>query len=103
MKKNQTNQTLLSREEIDTLMDRWMNDPAFVKKLRANPRAALKSCGIEASDDLVQSLKDVDLNSAEELQARLSKTTIPLLSSIKLSPSMTLPYMDAPQNMNLPL
>lgn len=64
----------LSREDLAALMDRWMNDPAFSHRLQADPRAALESCGITPSADLVAFIGGLDLSApVEELQARLSR------------------------------
>ena len=66
----------LSKKSVDAFMDRWMNDPSFVNQLKADPKSALRSCGIEPWDHLVESLKNVDAGTpVEELQQRVSKGT----------------------------
>jgi hypothetical protein len=66
----------LSKKAVDAFMDRWMNDPSFVNQLKADPKSALRSCGIEPWDHLVESLKNVDTGTPiEELQQRVSKGT----------------------------
>lgn len=70
----QTERELMSKKQVDNFMDRWLNDPAFAGRLKADPKAALRSCGIEPWDHLVESLKDMDSSTpAEELQKRVSK------------------------------
>jgi hypothetical protein len=65
---------LLTKKTVDTFMDKWLNDPSFARQLKADPKAALKTCGMEPSDQLVNSFKDVDKNTpAEELRKRISK------------------------------
>ena len=60
--------------QVDSSMGRWLNDPAFARQLKADPKAALASCGIEPDAQLVRSVKDVDSSTAvEELQRRVSK------------------------------
>ena len=64
----------MEKNAASVFMDRWMNDPAFPRQLRADPAATLRSCGIEPEEQLVRSLKDVDSRTpAEELQKRVSK------------------------------
>lgn len=66
----------LSKKAVDAFMDKWMNDPSFVNQLKADPKSALQSCGIEPWDHLVESLKNVDAGTPiEELQQRVSKGT----------------------------
>lgn len=65
---------LLSRENVAALMDRWMNDAAFSKLLQTDPRAALESCGILPSPELIAFIGGLDLSApVQELQARLSR------------------------------
>lgn len=64
----------MSREAIETLMDRWMNEPAFRAELRADPEAAVKKSGVQLDEDELTALKAMDFNlEDEELQARVSK------------------------------
>ncbi|HLJ54510.1 MAG TPA: Os1348 family NHLP clan protein [Chthonomonadaceae bacterium] len=64
----------MNRDAIETLMDRWMNEPAFRAEMRANPEAAVKASGIELTEDEQAALKGIDFSlSDEELQARVSK------------------------------
>jgi hypothetical protein len=67
---------LLAKKAVDAFMDRWMNDPSFINHLKTDPKSALKSCGIEPWDHLVESLSNVDAGTPiEELQQRVSKGT----------------------------
>lgn len=64
----------MSREAVETLMDRWMNEPAFRAELRANPEATVKAAGVQLDEDELAALKAMDFNLPdEELQARVSK------------------------------
>ena len=61
-------------DAIETLMDRWMNDPAFRAEMRADPEAAVKASGLHLDEDELAALKAIDFNLADEdLQARVSK------------------------------
>ncbi len=58
----ETERELLTKKAVDAFMDRWTNDPSFIHQLKADPKAALKSCGMEPLDQVVESLKDLDLS-----------------------------------------
>ncbi len=67
-------QGMLTKEQVDAFMDRWLNDPLFARQLRTDPKAALTSCGIQPSADLVDALKGVQSSTpAEELRRRVSR------------------------------
>lgn len=71
---NQRRSGLLNRDEVATLMDRWMNDAAFGRLLKTDPGAALESCGIRPSEELLAFIGGLDLSApVQELQARLSR------------------------------
>lgn len=62
------------KKTMEQLLDRWMNDPSFKDQIRSDPKTALKSYGIDATDDMVKSLKSVSTNaSVEELKERVVK------------------------------
>ena len=62
------------KKAIEQLLDRWMNDPSFKDQLRSDPKKTLKSYGIDATDEMVKSLKTVSSNaSVEELKERVVK------------------------------
>ena len=64
----------MSRQAVETLMDRWMNEPQFREALRQDPEAAVKAVGVTLSDDEWAALRSIDWNqSDDELQARVSK------------------------------
>jgi hypothetical protein len=72
--KQQLKGTNVSRDAVETLMDRWINEPGFRAEMRANPEGAVKAAGIQLDEDELAALKAVDFNLAdEELQARVSK------------------------------
>ena len=64
----------MSREGVETLMDRWLNEPAFRAEMRSNPEQAVKSAGVDLDEDELAALRNIDFNMADdELQARVSK------------------------------
>ena len=64
----------MSREAVETLMDRWMNEPAFRTAMRQDPEGTVKRTGVALDADEWAALRSVDWNlSDEELKARASK------------------------------
>ena len=62
------------RKSAEAFIDRWTNDPSFARQLGADPENALRNCGIEPEEELVDVLKDVDPEmSVEGLKKRISK------------------------------
>lgn len=65
----------MSREAVEQLIERWMDDPAFRAAVRANPEAAVRSTGLELNADEWAALHALDWSlSDEELTTRASKT-----------------------------
>ena len=65
---------LLDQKTVEKFMDRWMNDPAFAGLLRADPKTALASCGIEPDPEMIAFFGNLKQDaSVEELRARVSK------------------------------
>lgn len=63
----------MSRAGVETLVDRWINDPAFRDQMRLNPVEAVRRSGAELDSDELQALQSVDWSLPdEELQARLN-------------------------------
>ena len=64
----------MSRQAVETLMDRWMNEPQFREALRQDLEAAVKAAGVTLSDDEWAALRSIDWTlSDDELQARVSR------------------------------
>jgi hypothetical protein len=64
----------MSREAVESLIDRWINEPAFRQDLRTDPEGAVRRSGAELAEDEWAALHKVDWSlSDEELQARVSK------------------------------
>ena len=65
----------MSRDSVQTLMDRWINEPAFRAEMRHDPEATARSSGVELDEDEWAALRSVDWNLPDaELQARMSKS-----------------------------
>jgi hypothetical protein len=64
----------MSREAVEQVMDAWMSDVGFRRRLRADPDGAVRSLGVTLDADERAALHNVDWSlSDEELQARMSK------------------------------
>ena len=64
----------MSRQAVEELMDRWMNEPEFRQQMRSDPEATVRGTGVELDDEEWSALRSMDWNvSDEELQARASK------------------------------
>ena len=64
----------VSREAVGELMDRWVNEPAFRERMRADPEGTVRSAGVQLEADEWAALRGVDWELPdEELAARASK------------------------------
>jgi hypothetical protein len=64
----------MSMQAVETLLDRWMNEPGFREALRQDPEGAVRATGLVLSADEWDALRAVDFSlSDEELQARVSR------------------------------
>jgi hypothetical protein len=65
----------MSRDSIEELLDRWMDDTNFRAAVRSNPEAAVRATGIELNDEEWQAVRAVDWSlSDEELTTRANKS-----------------------------
>ena len=64
----------MTQSAIETLMDRWENDPGFRAELRRDPEGAVRAAGVSLSDEERAVLGAIDWSqSDEELSARASR------------------------------
>ena len=64
----------MSREAVESLMDRWVNEPSFRVALRADPEGTVRRSGVELDEEELAALRNTDWSLPdEELQARASK------------------------------
>ena len=65
----------MSREAVEQVVDTWMSDAGFRRRMRADPEGAVRSLGVTLDADEQAALENVDWSlSDEELQTRMSKT-----------------------------
>jgi hypothetical protein len=59
---------------LETLVDRWLNDPQFKSDLIEDPQAAVRSVGVSLTEEEWASLHSTVVATTDgELQARISK------------------------------
>jgi hypothetical protein len=64
----------MSREAIEELIDRWMDDPAFRAAVREDPEGTVQSTGLELTADEWAAIRSLDWTlSDEELSSRANK------------------------------
>ena len=64
----------MSKPALETLMDKWTNEPAFRDALRRDPEGAVREAGVQLNDDEMAALRSTDWSQSDEsLQARMSK------------------------------
>jgi hypothetical protein len=65
---------LMSRENVEQLLDRWINEPAFRDEIRADPEGAIERAGVTLDEEEQAALLNIDWSLPdEELAARVSK------------------------------
>ena len=70
----------MSREAIEQLSEKWMNDPSFRESVRTDPEGAVRATGVELDEDEWATLRNADWSvSDEELSRRVSKSTVQCL------------------------
>ena len=66
----------MSRQAIETLVEKWMEDTSFRSAIRKDPEAAIRGTGLELSADEWAAVRNIDWSlSDEELTARTSATS----------------------------
>jgi hypothetical protein len=64
----------MGRDAVESLIDRWLNDPGFREELRRDPEEAVRRSGVELDADEWAALRGIDWSfSDEELQLRANK------------------------------
>jgi hypothetical protein len=63
----------MSREAVEALMERWMDDNAFRLAIRTDPEATIRATGLELSPEEWAAVRNIDWSlSDEELTTRSS-------------------------------
>jgi hypothetical protein len=61
----------MSRESIEAIVERWMEDTSFRTAVRTDPETAIKSTGLELNSDEWAAIRNFDWSvSDEELTTR---------------------------------
>ncbi len=64
----------MSRQAVEQLMDRWMNEPIFRDEIRRDPEGTVRRMNLELDEDEWAALRNMDWTLPdEELQARANK------------------------------
>jgi predicted ribosomally synthesized peptide with nif11-like leader len=65
----------MSREAIETLVEKWMEDTSFRSAVRQDAAAAIRATGLELTTEEWAAVQNIDWSlSDEELSARRSAT-----------------------------
>lgn len=63
----------MSRESVETLVEKWMEDASFRAALRKDPEGAIRGTGLELTAEEWAAVRNIDWSlSDEELTARRS-------------------------------
>ena len=63
----------MDKSDVDKLVNRWMNEPDFRKKMKENPEETIKASGIRLDEKDKKALQGIDWKLPdEELQKRAS-------------------------------
>ena len=66
----------MSREAIEQLVDRWMDDSAFRAAMRQDPEGTVRAAGVELDEAEWASIRAVDWSlSDEQIMSRANKST----------------------------
>jgi len=57
----------MGEEDLSRVVGKAAADPEFAEKLLANPEEALRSIGIEPTEEMVDALRDVDADSLRRI------------------------------------
>lgn len=64
----------MSRQAVEELIDRWLNDPAFREAVRRDPEGTVRATGADLTDEECAALRPVDWSLPdEELRTRVDK------------------------------
>ena len=63
----------MSRQSVETLVEKWMEDKSFRSAVRLDPEAAIRGTGLELTADEWAAVRNIDWSlSDEELSTRQS-------------------------------
>lgn len=62
---------------VDSLVEKWLNEPGFREKMKRDPEGTVKSCGITLNAEEWATVKTVVMTTSDEsLRARVSKSPL---------------------------
>ena len=65
---------MAQKKGVEQLMDKWLNEPGFREKMKKDPEATVRACGITLDAQEWATVKNVVMTSSDEaLLARASK------------------------------
>lgn len=50
----------MSRESVELLVDRWMNEPAFREQMREDPEGTIRSADVDLDDDEWTAVRSIE-------------------------------------------
>lgn len=56
----------MSRVEVEKLVDRWINEPAFRESLRQDPEGTVRRTGAQLGEDEWAALRGIDWSLSDE-------------------------------------
>lgn len=56
----------MSRQAVETLIDRWINEPLFRAALRRDPEGTVRASGVQLDEDEWAALRSIDWNLSDE-------------------------------------
>jgi hypothetical protein len=63
----------MSRQAVESLLDKWTNDPTFRVAMRKDPEATVRTLNVDLDQDELSAMRAVDWTLPdEELRTRLS-------------------------------
>jgi hypothetical protein len=64
----------MSQAGVETLLDRWTNEPAFRERMRQDPEGTVRDAGVELDEDEWAALRAINWSSSDQdLQSLVSK------------------------------
>lgn len=71
----------MSRDAVESLVDRWIGEPSFRAELRADPEGAVHRTGLELDEEEWSALQSIDWSvSDDQLQGQLQGRSNRLLA-----------------------
>lgn len=69
----------MSKDAVESLIDRWVNEPHFRTELRDDPEGAVHRSGIELTGEEWAALRSVDWGLSDEQLEKRINYSIPII------------------------